>query len=108
MLELTPVTNLSPLPGPPGGSLPATVVQHAAGPIGSWCGPETKALLQKCHQRRRTAAALDPILCGGTVFQYGAAERSQGHQRQKSEYENVFNMIYYLFKKKMSATVSSG
>lgn len=74
-----------PSPALSGGSLPATVVQHATGPIGSWCGSETETLLQERHKCRRPAASLHPILSGSTILQYGAADGSQERQLQKSE-----------------------
>lgn len=75
------MTNLHTLPrSRPGGSLPATVVQHAAGPIGARRCPATQAELQERLQCGGPTPTFDQVFHGGALQQHGAA--AAGHEER--------------------------
>lgn len=66
-------------------SLPATLVQHTAGPIGPRCGTETQAELQERLQRRRPAPPLHQVLHGSALLEHGTTDGHEVDKRQKGE-----------------------
>lgn len=88
------MTNL-PTPAPPGGSLPATLVQHTAGPLCPRRRPETEAELQERLQRGRPAPPLDQVLHGGALLEHGHAAGHEVHERQEGESRFVLVMFCF-------------